>query len=210
MSRLLAAAVLLSSWAAFAAGPKKPAGTIGSAKEDEPCPAAASTSGPDLAVLRGIQWAFEPAPIEVRGQAIEDLGLLGDPRALNPLAVLSLDPNPAVSRAAIRAVGLIRHPRAEEILSNIVRHPSAPLAAKQQALSLVPFQNTPTALRFVHQTSRLPNGPFELLNQARTLAAMLPSPSAEEADRGVIAPAPPPPPPPAPHTAPPLSAGDSK
>lgn len=201
MSRTLAAALFFSC-TALAAGPRKPAATIGSAKEDEPCPAPVNTSGSDLALLRGVAWAFEPAPPEIRGQAIEDLGLLGDPRALNPLASLSLDANPAVSRAAIRAVGLIRHPRAEEILANIVRHPSAPLAAKQQALSLVPFQNTPTALRFVHQTARLPNGPFELLNQARTLAAAIPSPSAEEATPGFMpAPAPaaaPPAPPPAP------------
>lgn len=180
MTRIAFAALCCVSLTVSAAAPKR--GTaIGSAKEDEPCPDKPATSGADLAFLRALTWAFEPAPLEIRGQAIEDLGLLGDARALNPLASLTLDANPAIARAAVRAVANLRNPRAEEILANLVRHPTAPLATKQQALSLLPYQNTPTALRFIHYIARQPTGAYELLQQARTLSAVLPVPTPEAA-----------------------------
>lgn len=175
MKRIVAAAVVSVAMTSVAAAPKRPASTL-SAKDDEPTPMVAPLPGPDVAVLRGIGWAFEPAPVEVRAQAIEDLGFLQDPRALNPLAVLTLDANPIVARAAVRAVGAIRHPRAEEILCNLVRHPSASSAIKQQALSLIAFQNTPTALRFVHFTARQSQAAFEVLQLAKKLSAQLPVP----------------------------------
>lgn len=163
---------------ALTAAPKKGSAAIGSAKEDEPCPA---VSQADATYLRALGWAFEPAPQEIRAQAIEDLGFLGDPRALNALAVLSLDGNALISRAAIRAVGAMRHPRAEEILGNIVRHPTVSPVNRQFALSLIPFQNTATALRFVHFTARQVGGNADVTQLARSLAATLPSPTAEEA-----------------------------
>lgn len=180
MTRLAVAALCGLSLSSLAAGPKRGV-AIGSAKEDEPCPVKVAVPGPELAFQRGLLWAFEPAPLEIRGQAIEDLGLLGDPRALNPLATMSLDANPAIARAAVRAVASIRHPRAEEILSNLVRHPTAPLATKQLALTLLPYQNTATALRFIHMTARQPTGAYELLQIARTLSAALPVPTPEQA-----------------------------
>ncbi len=184
MTRLAVATLCcVSFFAVAAAGPRRGA-AIGSSKEDEPCPvvkAPAGATGADLAFLRGLTWAFEPAPLEIRGQAIEDLGLLGDTRALNPLASMSLDANPAIAKAAVRAVGNMRNPRAEEILANLVRHPTAPLATKQLALSLLPYQNTATALRFIHATARQPTGTYELLQQARTLSAALPVPTPEQA-----------------------------
>lgn len=181
MTRLTVAALCCFSLTATAA-PAKRGAAIGSSKEDEPCPAPkASTAGADLAFLRGLTWAFEPAPMEIRGQAIEDLGLLGDTRALNPLAAMSLDANPAIARAAVRAIGSMRHPRAEEILSNLVRHPTAPLPTKQVALALLPYQNTATALRFIHATARQPTGSYELLQAARALSAALPVPTPEQA-----------------------------
>ncbi len=175
MKRIILAAVFCVAMTSAAAAPKKPS-AIGNAKEDEPCPAAATTSGAELALLRGTGWAFEPAPLEIRAQAIEDLGFLQDPRALNPLAVLTLDSHPAISRAAVRAVGAIRHPRAEEILQNLVRHQSASPAVKQQALSLLPFQNTPTALRFIHYTAKQANSSYEVVQLAKSLSAALPVP----------------------------------
>lgn len=158
---------------AHAAGIKKPAGVIGNAKEDElVCPPAPVTDAPsEAALLRALGFAFESTPIEIRSQAIEDLGLLGDPRALNLLATLSLDANPAVSKAAVRAIGLFHHPRAEEILSNLVRLQQVPLATRQQALALLPFQNTITAVRLVHFTARDRMNPAQLVQQARTLIA---------------------------------------
>jgi hypothetical protein len=189
MIRFPLAALCSLSLVASAAVPKRGA-AIGSSKEDEPCPVAkASTAGADLAFLRGLTWAFEPAPLEIRGQAIEDLGLLGDPRALNPLAALSLDANPAIARAAVRAIGSMRHPRAEEILSNLVRHPTAPMPTKQLALALLPYQNTATALRFIHFTARQPTGSYELLQAARSLSAALPVPTPEQALPTLPAPA---------------------
>ena len=132
---------------------------IGSAKEDDEClpcpkPAGLVVAGADVALTRALLWAVEPAPVEVRALAVEDLGLLGDTRALNALAQLSLDPNPRIATAAIRATGLIRHPRAEEILSNVVRHPSLPEALKVQAISLLPFQNSDSSARFLGQVAR--------------------------------------------------------
>lgn len=191
MTRLAVAALCCLSLHAVAAS--KRGAAIGSAKEDEPCPASSnkvSNSGADLALLRGLTWSFEPAPLEIRGQAIEDLGLLGDARALNPLAGMSLDANPAIAKAAVRAIANIRNPRAEEILSNLVRHPTAPLPTKQLALALLPFQNTATALRFIHATARQPTGAYELLQQARALSAMLPVPTPEQALPPLAAPTP--------------------
>lgn len=194
MKRIVLAAVVCVAMTPFAAAPKKPASTL-SAKDDEPTPMPPVLAGPDVAVLRGIQWAFEPAPLEVRSQAIEDLGFLQDPRALNPLAVLTLDAHPWIAKAAVRAVGAIRHPRAEEILCNLIRHPNASAAVKQQALSLLAFQNTPTALRFVHFTARQSGLSYELTQLARSLSAQLPTPDPDSIFGGQPVPAPPQPPP---------------
>ena len=143
-----------------AAGPK-PGTAIGNAKEDDWAPlplpepmvlepqTAVTAPVPDAALMRGVMWAFEPAPTEIRRQAIEDLGLLGDPRALNMLAQLALDPNPSFAKAGVRAVALIRHPRAEEILCNIVRHPTLTEELKVMAIGLLPMQRTDSSLRFL-------------------------------------------------------------
>jgi len=171
MKRLLLPLMVLTAFAASAAAPKP----IGNAKEEE-CPKVAPTSDADLAVLRGIGFAFEPAPIGVRVQAIEDLGFLQDPRALNPLADLTLDPTPQIAQAAVRAVGSIRHPRAQEILENLVRHPTAPVATRTAALALVQFQNTPSALRFIFFIARQTQGTPEVITAARKHAQLLTEP----------------------------------
>lgn len=166
---VLVASVL--SAVAFAAPLKK---SIGSAKEDAPCPET-GPGGADLALFRAMQWAFEPAPLEIRVQAVEDLGLLGDPRGLNAAAQFVLDPNPKLAKAAVRAVSLIRHPRAEEILSNIVRHPTIPETTKVLALEALPFQNTWSAVRFVQSSARNTALPYSVLNAARRVAQALPA-----------------------------------
>ncbi|MEW5739157.1 MAG: HEAT repeat domain-containing protein [Myxococcota bacterium] len=159
---------------ALAATPKK---GIGSAKEDDEASAAPSACPPgaDLALFRAMLWAFEPAPMEIRILAVEDLGLLGDPRGLNAAAQFALDPNPLLAKAAIRAIATIRHPRAEEILSNIVRHPTIPDATKVQALEALPFQNTWSALRFVQSSARNTALPYAVLTAARRIALTLPA-----------------------------------
>jgi hypothetical protein len=107
----------------------------------------------DTALLRALLWAAKPAPEEVRAIAIEDVALLGDARALDPLATLLWDPNPRIQQAALRAVALFQHPRAEEILGNVVRHPRMPDALKIQAINGLIFQRTPTARRAVQDAA---------------------------------------------------------
>ncbi len=167
-------AVLLASALSAVAAAAPPSRLIGSAKEDEPCPEARDVSGRDRALLRALQWAFEPAPMEIRVQAVEDLGLLGDPRALNAAAHLVLDPNPPIAKAAVRAVSLIRDPRAEEILSNVVRHPTIAEATKVLALEALPFQNTWSAVRFLLWSAQDAALPYAVLNAARRVAQTLP------------------------------------
>lgn len=207
MTRVFLAAAVALTLPALAA-PKK--GAIGSSKEDEPCPELPAPNLAEVSYGRALAFAFEPAPQEIRAQAIEDLGFLGDTRALNHLAVLSLDPNPVLSRAAIRAIGTMRHPRAEEILGNLVRHPTVPTNLRQYALSLLPFQNTMTALRQVHFFATM-GGTTEVTFLARSMSAQLRRFTAEEAASGTVPAAPvlPPPPPPGPPRTP-LGQGDSK
>lgn len=160
---------------ALAAPPRK---SIGSAKEDDAAPATASPgamSGADVALFRAMQWAFEPAPMEIRVQAVEDLGLLGDTRGINAAAQFVLDPNPQLVRAAIRAISTVRHPRAEEILSNVVRHPSIPDSTKVLALQALPFQNTWSAIRFLHSSARNTALPYAVLSAAQRIAQGLPA-----------------------------------
>lgn len=151
---------------------------LGNTKDDdEPQPKKAQVAvaaNADVALLRGLLFATDPNPIEVRTQAVEDLGLLGDPRALNPLAQLIFDPNPAVWAAALRAIGAIRHPRAEEILSNIIRHPILTEAHKLRALEYLPFQNTPSALRYIASIPRTTNLPSSVQTLARRILLELP------------------------------------
>ncbi len=176
MRRLWAVALWVSC-SAWAAGKTGRGGSLGNAKDDlgidktpvllegAPLPVA----GQDLALLRGLVWSFEPNPAEIRSIAIEDLGLLGDARALNPLAQLVVDPNPMVQVAALRAVALMRHPRAEEILCNVVRHPQLPEKLKLRALDWVVFQRTATSQTFLQQVSTGPSFSRALQNQAKLL-----------------------------------------
>lgn len=160
---LLALAALGLGATAFAqplpdASPKRkrpPAAAVGSAKDEdpapppaeafEPAPAAPVGSEGDTALLRALLHAVEPAPTEIRVIAVEDLALLGDERALNPLAQLVFDPNPAVPPAALRAISKFRCPRAEEILANVLRHPQLSERLKLQALQALLFQRSPTS-----------------------------------------------------------------
>ena len=149
MRRLLALALLAFAFSASAA-PKKAAASLGNAKDDEPdfAPTAQASSGcpdDDAALARALVWAFDTTPLEIRVIAVEDLALLGDERALNPLAQLIFDAQPAVQAAAVRAVSQFASPRAEEILSNVVRHPVLSDRLKLQAIQALVFQRTPTA-----------------------------------------------------------------
>jgi hypothetical protein len=158
------------------AQPRRPGTSLGNSKDDEEPrrPALPATPGHDVGLLRAILFATEPNPMEVRTLAIEDLGLFGDARALNVLAQMVFDPNPAVWAAALRAIGAIRHPRAEEILSNVIRHPTLSEGHKLRALEYLPFQNTPGALRFIANVPRTPTVPLSVQNLARRILLELP------------------------------------
>lgn len=144
-------------------------------EDASPSSAAMGAPGPDEpTLLRATLWAFEPAPREIRIQAIEDLGLLGDPRLLNPLAHMVLEPDQTVQLAAIRAVRAMRHPRSEEILVNVVRHPTLPQAVKQVALEGLLFQNTRSALVFLWGVGSNPQWGTVLYGAARRLLLEVP------------------------------------
>lgn len=134
-------------------------------------PATGPIVGPDQALLRAILWATEPGPEEIRTIAIEDLALLGDPRALAPLSALLWDPNPRIQQAVVRAVALFQHPRAEEILSSVVRNTRLPDALKIQALDGLLYQRTPSARATVEATSRDPRLPLAIQSAALNVAA---------------------------------------
>jgi hypothetical protein len=134
-------------------------------------PTAGAFVGPDQALLRAILWATEPAPEEIRIIAIEDLALLGDPRALAPLSALLWDPNPRIQQAAVRTVALFQHPRAEEILSSVVRNARLPDALKIQALDGLLYQRTPSARATVDAASRDPRQPAAIQSAALNIAA---------------------------------------
>jgi hypothetical protein len=149
---------------------------LGNAKEEDDAPLAPKSSPAELdgALLRAVLFAFEPAPTEIRIIAIEDLGLLGDPRSLNPLAQLVMDPNVNVQMAALRAIGAMQHPRSEAILANIVRHPLISERVKLAAIDALLFQNTVSSIAFLRQLSR--GGAFHpvLQQQARNVLLDLP------------------------------------
>lgn len=128
----------------------------------------------ELALLQALLFAVEPAPIEIRVRAVEDLGLFGDARALNVLSQLVLDPNRGLQAAAVRAIAAIQHPRAEEILGNVVRHPTLSEALKLQALRSVLFQNSATALTLLEQVARSGAYPFALQREAAAALADVP------------------------------------
>lgn len=136
-----------------------------------PATVAPPASAEDTALLRALLWAARPAPEEVRAIAVEDLALLGDPRALDSLATLLWDPNPRIQQAVLRAVALFRHPRAEEILGNVVRHPRMPDALKIQALNGLVFQRTASARRSVQDASTDSRLTSPVQNAARAVAA---------------------------------------
>ncbi len=151
--------------------------------DDEPVkPVVGRSNDADLALLRALLWALEPAPTEIRVIAVEDLGLLGDPRALNPLAELLIDPNPAVQSAALKSIAALRYPRSEEILTNVARHPTLPERLKLSAVDAVLFQNTSTAIVFLKQVSRSSSFNFNLQSAAKRALAEVP-PERVEASR---------------------------
>lgn len=132
-----------------------------------PAPAPGRCSDQDTALARALAFAAEPAPEEIRALAIEDLGFLGDARVLNSLAMLILDPSPIVQQAAVRAVRVYQVQRAEEILTNVIRHPSPTDSAKVLAVESLAFQRTRSAQRFLEHLKDTPQYSSRIQNAAR-------------------------------------------
>jgi HEAT repeat protein len=157
--------------------PRKPPPVASQPKSDTRQPPAGATTArawvpppneADVALLRGLLYAFEPAPREIRILAAEDLALLGDPRALDALAHLVFDRDPEVARAAVRAVTRFQDPRADQMLGNILRHPAVPEPFKVIAVEGLPFQDSPRSRALLTQISISASWPAALRNAARS------------------------------------------
>lgn len=141
---------------------KRPASVLKGDDDDEPQkqatpkvdPGPALCGDADRALGLGLSYAFEQAPEEIRVLAIEDLGLLGDPRALDAIASLVVDSNPNVQSAAVRAAASFTTLRAAQILENVVRHPRLPVELKEQALRSMPFQRKTRVRDFLVAVTR--------------------------------------------------------
>lgn len=171
------------STAALAQGrtQKRPASVLRGEDDADPPPSKPSTTAsescgdPDRALGLALSYAFEQAPEEIRVIAIEDLGLLGDPRALDALAALVLDSNPRIQVAAVRAAASFNTLRATQILENVVRHPRLPMPLKEQALRSLPFHRRPRVRDFLAAVSKAPSYPLNLRKIAQeSLAAFDP------------------------------------
>ncbi|MFY2563027.1 HEAT repeat domain-containing protein [Corallococcus terminator] len=179
MSPLLVAGLLLVAAApARTPAASRPAPTASKPAPEPSAPPAPVASADDSALLRALLWAARPAPEEVRAIAVEDLALLGDPRALDSLATHLWDPNPRTQQAVLRAVALFQHPRAEEILGNVVRHPRMPDALKIQALNGLVFQRTTSARRTVQDAATDSRLTSVVQNAARAVVAQWDAPPA--------------------------------
>jgi hypothetical protein len=168
---------IAAPWTAQARAPVAPAPRAQpEQRPDEHSSAVAWTPPPnegDVALLRGLLYAFEPAPREIRIIATEDLALLGDPRALDALARIVFDPDPAVAEAAVHAVIRFQHPRAEEMLADIIRHPALPDALKLIAVEGLPFQGSSRSRELLAEIASSPLLSAVVRNAAqRTLARM--------------------------------------
>jgi hypothetical protein len=163
------------------------ASQLGSPKEDDAEPGNLLYLSPtpaesDAALVRGLLYAVEPAPEEIRILAVEDLALLGDARALNTLALLVFDPNLNVQLAALRAIGAFQTPRSEEILENAVRHPRLPDVMKVKALQALPYQATQTAREFLNETAASARVSASVRSAARLVQQDLQPPYAPSAN----------------------------
>ncbi|MGQ0504833.1 MAG: HEAT repeat domain-containing protein [Myxococcaceae bacterium] len=147
--------------------PRKGGVKLGSPKEEVDASGPTSSRDADLALLRGLLFALEPSPPEIRVQAMEDLALVGDPRALNLLAQLIFDGNPNVQLAAVKTVTKFQTPRAEEILCNVIRHPQVAEMLKVRAVEGLLFQRTASSLEMLEEVSKQPRYNSRLQTAAR-------------------------------------------
>jgi HEAT repeat protein len=72
--------------------------------------------------VAAVEEAVRPAPVEIRIVAVEDLGLLGDARATSVLRrLLHSERNPAIQRAAVRALRALGTAEAVQVMDEALR-----------------------------------------------------------------------------------------
>jgi HEAT repeat protein len=129
---LLLVSVLLSAPAsAQAPGAPPPAGAP---------PLVAAPADADRALLAATSAAVEPAPLEVRVLAVEELGLLGDTRAVPLLRRLLIsESQPALQRAAVRALRALGTPEAVSVLDEGLRTGRLSYEAARELVAALPY-----------------------------------------------------------------------
>jgi HEAT repeat protein len=93
----------------------------------------------DRAFVAAVQEAVRPAPVEVRVLAVEDLGLLGDPRATSLLRrLLFAERSVAIQRAAVRALRALGTAEAAQVLDEALRV-QLPLEVSTELVLALPY-----------------------------------------------------------------------
>jgi HEAT repeat protein len=93
----------------------------------------------DRAFVAAVEEAVRPAPVEIRVTAVEDLGLLGDARALSLLRrLLHAERNTAVQRAAVRALRSLGTAEAVQVLDEALRV-QLPLEVSTELVLALPY-----------------------------------------------------------------------
>ncbi len=103
----------------------------------------------DAALGRALVWAFAPGPEEVRLLAIDELVLLGDPRALDALFQLLRHPRGRIAGTALRGISRFAHPRAETLLAEAVAAPELAEPLRVAAIEYLVYQRTPSTKAFL-------------------------------------------------------------
>ena len=173
---VLALGSAVPSAAATRLGSAKDETELAAAKSSELRNAHPSPSEADLSLLRGLLYAFQPGPREIRILAIEDLALLQDPRALDALRQLAFDPDPQIALAAVKSISHLRHPRAEEILAEVIRTPSSSQMIQVTAVRALPFQRSLSALELLHDLSTSNDFGPQVRNSAQAMLSELATP----------------------------------
>jgi len=102
-------------------------------------PLVAAPADADRALIAAIAAAVEPGPLEVRVLAIEELGLLGDVRAV-PLVrrILLAEPQVALQRAAVRALRALGTAQAVSVLDEALKSGRLSSEGSREVLAALP------------------------------------------------------------------------
>ena len=103
-------------------------------------PLVAAPSDADRALLAASSAAVEPAPLEVRVLAVEELGLLGDGRTIPLLRrLLVAEQHPALQRAAVKALRALGTPAAASVLDEALRTARLSVEGAREVVSALPW-----------------------------------------------------------------------